>query len=230
LSLLELGAASGYSMLAIDRPGYGASASLAPRSGDEEAELLLTMLDYFAAEHEIGAGAFVMGHSAGTKTALTMAADPVRGPRLLGVEGSGVGVEFSVAFLAAREAGRHYSTLAWGSSALYPPGAREALVRVRTSRPDQEGGRNWPERVRRLASTIGIPVHITLAEEEHFYPTHSDELEALAALFTASPLVEVVLEPRCGHNLSVSWAARAYHLKVLAFVEQCMLLRRLTPA
>jgi pimeloyl-ACP methyl ester carboxylesterase len=226
LSLLELGAACGYTVLAVDRPGYGDSAQLEPATAGAQAAVLLTLIDEFTASHDSGVGVFVMSHSSGTKVALTMAGDHERGRRLLGVEGSGTGVEFAPGFAAARLAGTHYSEMAWGSADLYPPDARDALVRVPTSPADSEDARHWPETIRRLAPGVTVPVRMTLAEEEYFYPTDRAALDELAGLFTSSPLVEVVVEPRSGHNVSVGWGARAYHLKVLAFVEQCILLRR----
>jgi hypothetical protein len=43
------------------------------------------------------------------------------------------------------------------------------------------------------------------------------------ALFTAAPLLVVRRQPASGHNISLGWAARSYHLNALAFCEQCLL-------
>jgi len=50
-------------------------------------------------------------------------------------------------------------------------------------------------------------------------------LAEIAALFTASPRVVTEEQPGSGHNLSLGLAAPAYHLKVLAFAEECALAR-----
>jgi pimeloyl-ACP methyl ester carboxylesterase len=229
LSLLELGAACGFTVIAVDRPGSGRSAGVPHLPGAAQAELMLDLIDWFAAERETGAGCSVLCHSSGARIGLRMGADQDRGRQLLGLESSGMGVHLAPDFAVAMESGEHYSRYAWGSADLYPPGAREALIAARTSpydRSDLDGP--WPDLARRLAEVIEIPVRLTLAEEEMFYANGPEALDSLRSLFPSSPIVEVVTEPSAGHNVSVGWAARAYHLKALAFVETCILHRRLS--
>lgn len=90
LSLLRLGRALGFSVLALDRPGYGRSRSALPRGQklQDQAATVFDALDDFAGAHDMGGDVFVVGHSFGLKLALHPAADP-RGGALLGLDGSG---------------------------------------------------------------------------------------------------------------------------------------------
>jgi pimeloyl-ACP methyl ester carboxylesterase len=80
LSLLALGARLGYTVLALDRPGYGESAARLPDGAPlaNQAALVTAALRAFAAGHQTGAGLFVLAHSHGGKLALTVAADAPR--------------------------------------------------------------------------------------------------------------------------------------------------------
>jgi hypothetical protein len=66
---------------------------------------------------------------------------------------------------------------------------------------------------------------VTLAEHEPWWITGQDELRVIAASFSAAPVVETAVQPAAGHNISLGWAARSYHLAVLAFAERCRLRR-----
>ncbi|HEX4396099.1 MAG TPA: alpha/beta fold hydrolase [Trebonia sp.] len=76
LSLLRLGHRLGFTVLALDRPGYGRSSSFLPRGQllSEQADTVYGALDDFAARHATGAGVFVVGHSYGLKLGLFLAA------------------------------------------------------------------------------------------------------------------------------------------------------------
>ncbi|WP_280478843.1 hypothetical protein [Nocardia asiatica] len=53
-----------------------------------------------------------------------------------------------------------------------------------------------------------------------------EELTAIGALFRAAPRVVLNLQPDTGHNVSLGYTAAAYHLKVLAFAEECVVAAR----
>ena len=93
LSLLRTAAALGFTVLALDRPGYGASAPFA-RTFDDPArrvDACYGLAEALLDSRPRGAGVFVSAHSAGCDLALRMAADP-RGQGLLGVELAGTGL------------------------------------------------------------------------------------------------------------------------------------------
>ncbi|MEU8464639.1 alpha/beta fold hydrolase [Streptomyces sp. NPDC029003] len=229
LSLLELGAALGYAVLALDRPGYGASAAALPE-GQElagQTETLLAALDGFARDHELGAGFFLVAHSNGGRLALSAAADADFAP--VGLDLSGLGRRFAV------EPGQLPGAAAdlkgqwrrhWGALRFYPPDAfrlGQALVRPVPALEARETVR-WPDMYPRFAARTRVPVRFTFAEQELWWRTDGAALEELL-----SPLprgsAEAVRLPDSGHNISLGWAARTYHLRVLAFLEECLLAR-----
>jgi pimeloyl-ACP methyl ester carboxylesterase len=75
-SLLTLGPALGYRVVAIDRPGYGASHGLVGDSvrADRQAEIVFDLIDTLRAGGDTGAAVFLIGHSMGAVLALHMAA------------------------------------------------------------------------------------------------------------------------------------------------------------
>src|SRR3954471_765136 len=72
LSLLRLAAAQGYTAIALDRPGYGASALYADEMADPDRRVALAhgAVDRILADGARGAGMFVVAHSAGCELAL----------------------------------------------------------------------------------------------------------------------------------------------------------------
>ncbi|WP_101833012.1 alpha/beta hydrolase, partial [Frankia canadensis] len=235
LSLLTFGADAGWNVLALDRPGYRASAGLpdADVSLAAQTEIVFSALDGFAAAHEIGAGLFVLGHSYGFKLGLHLAAHP-RGGELLGVDGSGVGRRY--------QPGRHHSTdpdapqptraqsidLFWGPLELYPQGTFSTLRGVVEPIPaaEQREAPTWSAVFPGLASQVRTPVRLTLAEHERWWTHGEEELAEIARAFSSAPVVETVGLAGAGHNISLGWAARGYHLAALAFAERCRLRAR----
>jgi hypothetical protein len=75
---------------------------------------------------------------------------------------------------------------------------------------------------------VSVPVRVTVAEHEGIWASSPDAQARLAGLFTAAPRVHTAVQSDAPHNISLSSAARAYHLHVLAFAEECALWARLT--
>ena len=227
LSLLRLGPLLGFTVVAPDRPGYGSATSAGELSADARTSLTYAALDAATAGSSTGGGVFVLAHSAGSPTALRMAAAE-RGRELLGVEVSGSGLRYSAAAQALASAGLKQldppslGRLIWGPDELYPPGTRQAVT-GRTG-PASEAGdaRGWTAEFPRLAARVAVPVRYTLAEHETWWWSGREVLAEVGDLFTAAPVVETAYETGGGHNLSLGWTARAYHLRVLAFAERCL--------
>ncbi|MDA3647683.1 alpha/beta fold hydrolase [Saccharopolyspora indica] len=223
LSLLDLGASLGYAVLALDRPGYGSSAATAPQGMTlaDQASTVLTALAGFAAAHEIGAGFFVVAHSYGGKLALAVAAES-GGTELLGLDISGCGREYAV---DPREhlTGRSTWRLHWGPGRLYPPGTFRSDQSPVAPMPVREvlDAASWPGRIAELAPRVRVPVRFTFAEYERWWRHDAAAVEELAALFAHAPEVVIARQANAGHNISLGWAARAYHLRALAFAEDC---------
>ncbi len=117
--------------------------------------------------------------------------------------------------------------LFWGSRALYPPDTFRHVRQVVEPVPEAENceAPTWPDTFDRVAARVRIPVRVTMAEHEPWWVTGEGELRAIAAAFTAAPVVETAVQAAAGHNISLGWAARSYHLAVLSFAGRCRLRR-----
>ncbi|MGW0845335.1 alpha/beta hydrolase [Streptomyces sp. NPDC002787] len=232
-SLLTLGADLGYTVLAVDRPGYRHSAARLPQGQNlaEQAVALCAALRDFTSRHATGAGLFLLAHSYGGKVALTAAADPGL-PHLLGVDVSGCGHRYAVEpdeLPTAHDDGGRLRRC-WGPLRLYPPGTFAASGPIVEPAPARERAElaRWPLVFRATASRVRVPVRLTFAEHEEWWRHDDQALAELAAHFTAAPRVSVDRQPEAGHNISLGWAARSYHLRALAFLEDCLTARETT--
>ena len=233
LSLLRACAAAGFTAIALDRPGYGASG---PYSDEMWEPARRVELAYGAAEAMLGsrprgAGLFAMAHSNGCELALRMAATE-RGHDLLGLELAGTGLrQYPAAAELLSQATATYRPpgirdLIWAPEELYPADVVNAVGSA--GAPPQEGqismywaDRDFPE----LAAAVRVPVRFSAAEHERVWDSTPAALADIAALFTSSPRVELHEQPGAGHNLSLGVAADRYHAGVLSFVTQCIPLR-----
>jgi pimeloyl-ACP methyl ester carboxylesterase len=242
LSLPRLGHRLGFTVLALDRPGYGRSSSFLPRGQllSEQADTVYGALDDFAARHATGAGVFVVGHSYGLKLGLFLAAHP-RGKELLGLDGSGSAYRYQPALdpgaaeteltadgIVASYASRSPRELFWGSESLYPPGTFTRGTRPIAAVPEIESDESarWPDLLPGVAAEVRVPFQFSVAEHEQWWQVTDADLAEYQALFTAAPHLVVRRQPAAGHNISLGWAARSYHLNALAFAEQCLQRRR----
>ena len=235
LSLLHIGPALGFTVLALDRPGYGSSAGHAEQVAPAErrVELAYAAVDRLLAGRPRGAGVFLMAHSIGSELALRMATGE-RGADLLGLELAGTGrhhhdvaVQILNGWRASPAEPRRTAglqSLIWRPAHLYPgeivggaaigsrgPGYEVTVV-------DGWAPRDFP----RLAAEVRVPVHFSLGEHELVWRSGPAALADIAAMFTGAPRVAVCEQAYAGHNLSLGVTARAYHLKVLSFVEECV--------
>lgn len=231
LSLVRLGAALGYTVIALDRPGFGASAAHAEQMTDSgrRVELAFAAVDGILGSRSRGAGLFLLGHSNGSELTIRMAAAD---SNLLGAETSGTGRRNQPAAHAVLsrptlgDVRRGVRELLWDATHLYPD---DVIGGVQSSSPAYEGAivANWPRRdFPALAAQVQIPVRFTLAEHEPFWENGPAGLADVAAMFTASPRVVINEQRDSGHNLSLGLTATSYHLGVLAFVEECVAFSR----
>lgn len=233
-SLLTLGAGLGYRVVAIDRPGYLASA----RAGydgmllADQAELLATVLDTLATQPGCGRGTFLVGHSMGGILALMTAALGLN-TSLLGVDVSGVPYRFSndLAGAVAHELGEGSgSAKASAASLFYGPSGtfNDGLLRGRdvAAHPlplvELRDAFDWPDRFATVAGAITAPVQFSLGEHDHTTPADPDTLREVAKLFTVSPRVLTHHQRAAGHNVSLHHVGRAYHLRALAFFDEIL--------
>ncbi|MRH90101.1 alpha/beta fold hydrolase [Nocardia sp. SYP-A9097] len=218
VSLLTAATRMGYAVLALDRPGYGASADALPdgQSLADQAETVRAALADFTAGNDIGAGLFLLGHSFGGKLALVLAGDA----QFCGVEVSGCGHRFAPMAADAKLWQRN-----WGDLQLYPPRTFTRTGAAVDSPPPLELSEtvHWPETFAEVAARIRIPVRLSFAEQERWWRIDPATLDELPALFESAPSIGVARVPHAGHNISLGWAARAYHVSALSFFETCLL-------
>nr|WP_246300257.1 alpha/beta hydrolase [Actinopolyspora biskrensis] len=225
LSLLALGADLGYTILAVDRPGYGLSAHQLPYGQTlmEQSETLCTALNDFALYHTVGAGFFLVAHSYGGKVALSVAAD-METDVLLGLDISGCGNRYAAdmhRFFDSSD--REVWRMHWGALRFYPTNTFLWARSLLSPMPEREYREvpEWPDVLPGVAEQVEVPVRFTFAEYEFLWKHDRETLEGLKDLFGGERVV-VDHQPNSGHNISLGWTARSYHLRALAFAEECI--------
>ena len=236
LSLLRAGAMLGYTVIALDRPGYGASAPYpdAMQRPEQRVALAYGAVEKILGSSARGAGLFLLAHSAGCELAVRMAVDE-RAERvhLIGVELAGTGLQYGD---AAQEILKTATPtlrltglreLLWQPEHLYPAEVLNGITNSSTGAPYEVAiASDWPRQdFPALAGHVRVPVQFSVAAHERVWKSDRDALAEIAALFTASPRFVINEQVGAGHNLSLSVSAAAYHMKVLSFVEDCVVAR-----
>ncbi|MGH3643702.1 MAG: alpha/beta hydrolase [Mycobacterium sp.] len=229
LSLLRTAAALGYTAMALDRPGYGASALYQDEMADPDRRVALAYgaVDRIVGAGTRGAGVFLLAHSLGCELALRMAtADRAD---VLGVELAGTGLNYhpdakavlSQATLTHRPAGLR--DLLWQPTDLYPEEVLTGALSAPGVAYEGDVSANWPRRdFPAIAARVEVPVEFSVGDHESVWESTPQALTDIAALFTSAPSVVTNEMPDSGHNLSVGLTAESYHRRVLSFVEQCV--------
>lgn len=224
LSLLRLAVAHGYTVIALDRPGYGASAAYPDAMARPEQRVALTfgVIERIAPSTDL----FLLGHSMGCELALHLAA--VR-PEILGVSLAGTGRRYHA---AAQEMLKDASPvrrprglreLLWEPARLYPPDVIGAGLSSDGTAYEGDVVRTWSRQdFPALAGQVKVPVQFVAGEHENVWESDAQALAGIGAMFTASPRVQTGELADSGHNLSVGLTAPIYHRKVLSFADECV--------
>jgi pimeloyl-ACP methyl ester carboxylesterase len=230
-SLLRTAAAAGYTVVALDRPGYGSSASYpeAMAVPEQRVNLAYGAVDRVLGERSRGTGLFLMGHSGGCELTMRMAADE-RGSGLLGIELAGTGRHYHPAAremlkTATRE--RRPSglrELLWHPERLYPAEVLGGAT-VHPGAPAYEDMMvsNWARQdFPALAPAVRVPVHFSIAEYEKVWQTDASAVTEITSMFSGTPRFVVHRQPEAGHNISLGHTAADYHSVVLEFAGECV--------
>jgi pimeloyl-ACP methyl ester carboxylesterase len=236
LSLLRVGASLGFSVVALDRPGYGASAPYpdAMQHPEQRVALAYGAVDKILGSHASGAALFLLGHSAGCELAVRMTGDETASKAdVIGLELAGTGLQYAeaaneilkTATATQRPAGLR--ELLWQPEHLYPPEVLTGITNSSTGAPYEAAMvKDWSRQdFPALAARVRVPVQFSIAEHERVWRSDAGALAQIAALFTASPRFVTNHQVGAGHNLSLSVNAAAYHMRVLSFVEECVTAR-----
>jgi pimeloyl-ACP methyl ester carboxylesterase len=232
LSLMRMGASLGFTVVALDRPGYGASAPYPDAMQRPEQRVALA---YGAVEKMLGGsapgGLFLLGHSAGCELAVRMAADE-RAERagVIGLELAGTGVQYDAAMaeiMKSTTATRRPPGLRevlWQPTDLYPADVLSGMTNSSTGAAYEiEMTKNWPRQdFPALAPRVKVPVQFSVAEHERVWRSDPETLAQIGAMFSSSPRFVINEQMGAGHNLSLSVNAAAYHKSVLSFVDECV--------
>jgi pimeloyl-ACP methyl ester carboxylesterase len=234
-SLLDLAPEFGYSVLAIDRPGYGTAESLVV-SFDQQAEILReAAAKCFAQYAPSTSGVFIVGHSIGGMLAMLIASQP-GDLRLLGIDLNGAGISYRPASEKALSAyvamahpprepdkERRLKRMFGPVGTFDPEVADEDFKTAPLSQPSEiKEAVGWPARVQGVASTIKVPVNFSLSEFDALWESSPDKINQAAAMFTQAPLVEGRVQRFAGHSVHLHRVARAYNLRTIAFVDDCL--------
>jgi pimeloyl-ACP methyl ester carboxylesterase len=230
-SLLRTGAAAGFTVMALDRPGYGSSAPYpeAMARPEQRVNLAYGAVDRILGQRPRGAGLFLMGHSGGCELTMRMAADE-RGAGLLGVELAGTGRHYhptarEILKTATRERRPPgMRELLWHPERLYPPEVLNGATVYPGAPPyEDQMVSDWARQTfPALAPAIRVPVHFSIAEYERVWQTDDSALTEITALFSGSRRFTVHRQPDAGHNISLGYTAPAYHATVLSFADECV--------
>lgn len=230
-SMLRAGAAHGYTVVALDRPGYGSSApypEAVARPGQRVA-LEYGAVDRVLGERPRGAGLFLMAHSGGCELALRMAAEGQR-TDLLGMELAGTGRHYHP---AAREilkaATRDHRPaglreLLWNPAELYPPEVLSGATVYPGAPPyEDQMVSNWARQdFPALAPAVRVPVQFSIAEHEKVWQSDPPAQAEIASLFSGAPQFHINEQSEAGHNISLGHTAAVYHSTVLSFADECV--------
>ncbi|BBY02676.1 thioesterase [Mycobacterium seoulense] len=231
LSLLRTGAAAGFTVVALDRPGYGSSAPYpeAMALPEQRVNLAYGAVDRILGDRPRGAGLFLMAHSGGCELVMRMGADE-RGAELLGIELAGTGRRYhpaardilKTATRERRPAGLR--ELLWHPENLYPPEVLTGAT-VSPTAPSYEDQMvsNWARQdFPALAPAVRVPVQFSIAEHEKVWQNDPSAVAEIEELFSGSPRFTVHRQPDAGHNMSLGHTAADYHAKVFAFADDCV--------
>lgn len=233
-NLLEFGASLGYNMLALDRPGYGASASLPTEVQTLDGQIPLVRQAIETAWSSYGqgtAGIVLVGHSLGGMVSLLLAAQQPH-EQLLGVHVTGSGPVSNEAVQAAisttpptnesprMEGPNPFMGPVW----TYPEGVSLEAPELTAPfpLPDFAGSMNWAERLPQVAAQVRVPVRFVVPEFDILWKSDPVSLGRVPAMFKAAPFVDVGVQRQAGHLLDLSTIARAQFMKILAFAEECI--------
>ena len=233
LSLLRTGAAQGYTMVALDRPGYGSSAPYpdAMARPDQRVALTYGAIDKILGADPRGAGLVLLGHSAGCELAVRLASDDrAERANVIGLELAGTGVEYHPATAeilktaTATQRPKGLRDMLWQPAHLYPNDVLSGMTNSATGALyEVDMTQRWPRQYfPELAARVGVPVQFTVAEHERVWRSDPETLTQIATMFSSSPQFTINEQAGTGHNLSLSLNAAAYHAKVLAFIGECV--------
>ena len=232
-SLFALAPALGFSILAIDRPGYGAAAD-APLPFDAQVDVLHAAIA--DARGKLGGmepGYLLIGHSIGAMLAMLLAVrHPLDG--LVGLDLSGAGLTYrpearrSLTSFAAMDNPprtadrvRRRERMFGGPDTYRQEVAAEDLRKAPLSQPAEiREALDWEDRVHAVAPNIEQPVRFVVADQDALWEAGAAMEQAARRAFQRCGALTVSTQRGAGHCLHLHKVARAISLRTLAFAEE----------
>ena len=232
-SFMDVAAAGGYRVVSFDRPGYGGSTALAPAENTfaRHAALLAPAIAQAAGDSPV----LFVAHSIGAMIALMIAGAP-HDFRLIGAAVSGVG-----AVIRRPGAADALATLPPDETIDLPYDQRDMVMfgpagTFTAEGVEQAHGSYAPTPVRELiaapkwaddvlpglAPRIVVPVHHELAEFDALWDSTPENVARFAKLLTGVPFVDASIARGTGHSIDHHILGHAFHLRELAFAEECV--------
>lgn len=234
-SLLLAGDRSDVPVIALDRPSYGLSTPLAPEDSTiaRNAEVLVqAVAGIWETRKTSHAGVFLIGHSIGAATAVTMAARKPSWP-LIGIAISGVGLSVAPGddvrwaalpaglvtlpaeikdFVMFGPPGTYGADMPAASHVANTTCPRAELIDITTT---------WPRVVREVTAEVEVPVHYRQAEFDRLWVASREQVDAFAKAFSKSPRVDSRLFADAGHCIDFHSPAAVFHEEQLTFALDC---------
>lgn len=232
-SLLRLGGALGYRVIAVDRPGYGRSRAVDADATclESQARILGDLIGQLHEEYR-PAPIFLIGHSLGSLLAVRLAARE-GAAYLAGIDVTGLPVRWRTDIRDAVESDtdrfgsslhnvQRRLALFYGPPGTYDPRVLEAESQFthRIPRTEMRDSLASPEILHTLAPDVRVPLQCTVAEYEKTICGGQRSVDESRALFSASPRFVARLQPGAGHNVSLHRVSGEYHRRALAFFDE----------
>lgn len=235
-SLLDLAEATGFQVIALNRPGYRGSERL-PTDAitfSDNAEMLDRAIEMLWREApDQCPGVVVIAHSVGAAVAVHLAARHPHWP-LLGLALNGL-IDSPPERVA-----NVFHEFPSGQPVSFTPEQRRAFMYgpadtidpdiIERAEPSTEPGPleelleindGWPADAPGKAARVTVPIHCALARFDVLWEMNRANIDEFTRRFTSAPSVETTVFPRSGHNIDHHRVGRELHLRQLAFAWQC---------
>jgi pimeloyl-ACP methyl ester carboxylesterase len=221
-SVVEVAAANGFPVVALNRPGYAGSE---PASFARQAEIIeAAMQELWGKRGEGRPGVLVFGHSIGAAVAVYLAARNPPWP-LLGISLTGISAAvppFLLHLWQSLPADQRIAFTPEASGTIQFASATSEREPATPSTDLVEVASRWPTDVSRVAAEVIVPVQYAVGERDKLWVVTETTARDFGALFTNAPYVDAQVLPGVGHAVEQEGVlGRSHRLRQLSFALRC---------